>query len=101
MPRSGQRNSGHGRNQFTGVPPMPRRGDDDPANEAYCRSMHAFLIALIGILMLATLGVLLTGMIGMAREGNPRRSNKLMQLRVLLQGAAILLFVILMSLLRS
>lgn len=63
--------------------------------------MHAFLAVLIGILMLATLGVLLAGMVGMARQGNPRRSNKLMQLRVLLQAAALLLFVILMALLRS
>jgi hypothetical protein len=63
--------------------------------------MHAFLTVLIGILMLATLGVLIAGMIGLVREGDPRRSNKLMQWRVLLQGAAILLFVILMSLVRS
>jgi hypothetical protein len=63
--------------------------------------MHGFLAVLVGILMLATLGVLIAGMIGMMREGGPRRSNKLMQLRVLLQGAAILLFIILMSLLRS
>jgi hypothetical protein len=63
--------------------------------------MHGFLAALVVIMMLATLGVLITGMVGMMREGSPRRSNKLMQLRVLLQGAAILLFVILMSLLRS
>jgi Hypoxia induced protein conserved region len=63
--------------------------------------MHAFLTVLIGILMLATLGVLIAGMVGLVREGDPRRSNKLMQWRVLLQGAAILLFVILMSLVRS
>ncbi|HEY1410595.1 MAG TPA: twin transmembrane helix small protein [Rhodopila sp.] len=63
--------------------------------------MHGFLTVLIGILMLATLGVLIAGMIGLVREGDPRRSNKLMQWRVVLQGAAILLFVILMSLLRS
>ena len=63
--------------------------------------MHNFMIALIGILMLATLGVLVAGMVGMARETNPRRSNKLMQWRVVLQGATVLLFVILMSLLRS
>jgi hypothetical protein len=63
--------------------------------------MHGFLAVLVGILLLATLGVLIAGMIGMVREGSPRRSNKLMQLRVLLQGAAILLFIILMSLLRS
>ena len=63
--------------------------------------MHGFLIVLIGILMLATLGVLIAGMVGMVRNGDPRRSNKLMQWRVLLQGGAILLFVILMTLLRS
>jgi hypothetical protein len=63
--------------------------------------MHAVLTVLVGILMLATLGVLIAGMVGMVRNSNPRRSNKLMQLRVLLQGAALLLFIILMSLLRS
>jgi hypothetical protein len=63
--------------------------------------MHGFLTVLVAILMLATLGVLIAGMIGLVREGDPRRSNKLMQWRVLLQGATILLFVILMSLLRS
>jgi hypothetical protein len=63
--------------------------------------MHAVLTVAIGILMLATLGVLIAGMIGLVRQGNPRRSNKLMQWRVLLQGATILLFIILMSLLRS
>jgi hypothetical protein len=63
--------------------------------------MHGFLTVLVVILMLATLGVLIAGMIGLVREGDPRRSNKLMQWRVLLQGATILLFVILMSLLRS
>jgi hypothetical protein len=65
------------------------------------QQMHALLAVLVGILMLATLGVLIAGMVGMVREGDPRRSNKLMQWRVLLQGATILLFMILMSLLRS
>ena len=63
--------------------------------------MHGFLTILIGILLLATLGVLLAGMVGMARGTDPRRSNKLMQWRVILQGSAILLFMIIMSLLRS
>jgi hypoxia induced protein len=63
--------------------------------------MHSFLAVLVGILMLATLGVLIAGMVGMVREGDPRRSNKLMQWRVLLQGAAILMFIVLMTLLRS
>jgi hypothetical protein len=63
--------------------------------------MHGLLAVLVGILMLATLGVLTVGVVGMLRQGDPRRSNKLMQWRVLLQGAAILLFIVLMSLLRS
>jgi hypothetical protein len=63
--------------------------------------MHTFLIVLMGILLLSVLGVLVAGMVGMARGVDPRRSNRLMQWRVLLQGAAILLFAILMSLLRS
>jgi len=63
--------------------------------------MYVFLTILVGVLMLATLGVLIAGMVGMVREGDPRRSNKLMQWRVVLQGATILLFMILMGLLRS
>jgi hypothetical protein len=63
--------------------------------------MHAFLTVLIGILMLATLGVLVAGMVGLVREGDPRKSNRLMQWRVALQAAAIVLFAIMMSLLRS
>ena len=74
---------------------------DAGGDAAYYLVMHMFLTVLVGILMLATLGVLLAGMVGMVREGNPRRSNKLMQWRVLLQGLTILLFMILMSLLRS
>ena len=57
---------------------------------------------MIGLLMLATLGVLIAGMVGMVRGGgDPRRSNRLMRWRVILQGAALLLFALLMSLLRS
>jgi hypothetical protein len=80
-------------------------GSPDRTPQTRCASysirMHGFLTVLVVILMLATLGVLIAGMIGLVREGDPRRSNKLMQWRVLLQGATILLFVILMSLLRS
>jgi hypothetical protein len=67
----------------------------------YSIQMHGLLTALIGILMLCTLGVLIAGLFGMVREGDPRRANKLMQWRVLLQGATILLFVIFMTLLGS
>ena len=64
--------------------------------------MKGFLTVLIALLMLATLGVLIAGMVGLVRGGgDPRRSNTLMRWRVILQGAAILLFALLMSLLRS
>jgi hypothetical protein len=60
-----------------------------------------FLNILVGVVLLAVLGVLAAGMIGFARNGDPRRSNKLMQWRVMLQGAALILIVLLMSLLRG
>ena len=60
-----------------------------------------FLNILVGIALLSVLGVLAAGMIGIARGGDPRRSNKLMQWRVMLQGAALILIVLLMSLLRG
>jgi len=63
--------------------------------------MHAFLTVLIGILLFATLGVLIAGVVGMIREQDPARSNRLMRWRVILQATAILLFMIMMTLLRS
>ncbi len=64
--------------------------------------MKTFLIVLIALLMLATLGVLFAGLLGMVRGGgDPNRSNALMRWRVLLQAGALVLFAILMSLLRS
>jgi hypothetical protein len=63
--------------------------------------MHAFLTVLTGLVLLSVLGVLMAGMIGMARGMDGRTSNKLMQWRVLLQACALLLFILMMSLLRS
>lgn len=71
------------------------------AESAYARQMHTFAAIVIGLVMLATLGVLFAGLITMARGGSGATSNKLMRYRVLLQGAAILLLVIFMSILRS
>ena len=65
-------------------------------------AMRTFLTVLVVLAMLGTLGVLFAGMFGLVRGGgDPRRSNALMRWRVLLQGLAILLFVILLSILRS
>ncbi|MEA2741524.1 MAG: hypothetical protein QOH05_4831 [Acetobacteraceae bacterium] len=83
------------------VRPKPNTDLYNPPATPYMPPVHAFLTVLVGLLMLATVGVLVAGMVGLVRENNPRRSNKLMQWRVLLQGATILLFMILMSLLRS
>ncbi|HEX4192920.1 MAG TPA: twin transmembrane helix small protein [Stellaceae bacterium] len=58
--------------------------------------MEGILPILVVLAMLATLGVLLFGVLNMAKGGNPRRSNKLMQLRIWMQGLALLLFVIFM-----
>ena len=55
--------------------------------------MSTGLLILIGLLLLAVLGVLGMGVIGMIRDGgtNPQRSNTLMRWRVILQGIAVLL----------
>jgi len=57
---------------------------------------------LVVLAMLATLGVLFAGVFGMGRPGAGARlrSNKLMQWRVILQAAALFLFVIFMLLYR-
>ncbi len=74
----------------------------NPRRHLYLQSMKTFLAILVGLLMLATLGVLFAGMFGLVRGGgDPRRSNQLMRWRVILQGAALLLFALLMTLLKS
>ncbi len=66
------------------------------------KAVKTFLTILIAILMFATLGVLFAGLIGLARDGHdPARSNRLMRWRIILQGSALLLFMLLMSLLHS
>ena len=60
--------------------------------------MNGFLAILVIIAMVATLGVLFVGMFAMARGGefNRKYGNTLMRYRVLLQGLAILLFILFM-----
>ena len=62
--------------------------------------MEYVLPILVVIAMFGALGALAFGVISMAKGGNPRRSNKLMQSRVLLQGLALLLFALFMMLFR-
>ena len=64
-------------------------------------AMQAALTVLVVLAMVGTVGVLFAGLLGLARGGeNPRRSNALMRWRVVLQGAAVVLFVALLMLLR-
>jgi hypothetical protein len=58
--------------------------------------MTTVLGVLLGLTMLAILGVLAAGIIGVAAGQNPRRSNALMRARVALQGTALVLFVLLL-----
>lgn len=58
--------------------------------------MKTFFFILMLIAMVITLGVLATGIIGMARGGefNAKYGNKLMRARVIAQGCALALFAI-------
>jgi hypothetical protein len=64
---------------------------------AYMGGMKLFLMILLGADMIAVVAVMLVGAVGMANlSRNPRTSNKLMRARVVLQGVAIGLVVLLM-----
>ena len=62
-------------------------------------SMHIILV----LFMLATLAVVVIGVIAMAVNGklNKNHSNKLMRLRVLFQAIAVLVFVVIIWLARN
>lgn len=63
--------------------------------------MHTFASIMVGLLMLATLGILFAGLIGMARGQTGASANRFMRYRVLLQGATLVLLMVFMSLLRG
>lgn len=58
--------------------------------------MQTLLTILLAAAMLGTLGVLIAGMVGMARGQSGARSQKLMRYRVIMQGVALVLFALLM-----
>ncbi|NKB48300.1 MAG: twin transmembrane helix small protein [Alphaproteobacteria bacterium] len=60
--------------------------------------MNTVIITLLAITLVAIVIVLLTGIIGMGRGGdfNAKYGNKLMRARVILQGLAIVLFLLLL-----
>jgi hypothetical protein len=64
--------------------------------------MRTFLTILLVIAMLAVVGTLFAGMVGLVRGGDDRqRSNQLMRWRVILQGVALAIFVLLLLVLRD
>ena len=62
--------------------------------------MTVFLTILLVLAMLGTLTVLGFGVATLLRGGDPRRSNKLMQSRVMLQFVALMLFALFMTFFR-
>jgi len=58
--------------------------------------MTMLLTILLVLAMLGVLGVLGVGVATMARGGNPRLSNKMMQARVVMQALALVLLALLM-----
>jgi hypothetical protein len=62
--------------------------------------MTTFITILLVFAMIGTLTVLGFGVATMLRGGDPRRSNKLMQSRVIMQALALVLLAVLMLLAR-
>lgn len=63
--------------------------------------MQTFLIILLVLVMLATVGVLLAGLLGLVRgTTTPEQSNTLMRWRIIAQAGALALFMLLLSLIR-
>lgn len=60
--------------------------------------MATFLMILVVLSMLGTLGVMFAGMLGLVRseDGGGVRSNRLMRLRVVMQGVTLVLFLLLL-----
>ncbi len=64
--------------------------------------MRAFLTLLMVLAMLGVVVILAVGVIGLVRKGaDPRRQNALMRWRILLQAAAIGLFLLILTMFRS
>ena len=63
--------------------------------------MKTLLTILVALSMLATLGAMFAGVLGVGKEGGGARSNKLMRYRVLLQGVTVVLFVLLLLTVRG
>ena len=76
--------------------------DDNPPHPAQLIKMTTFLTVLVVFALLGTVGALGAGLFGlMSGRQDPARSNQLMQYRILFQGVAVALFVVLLMLMKS
>jgi hypothetical protein len=64
--------------------------------ERYDAAMTTFLTVILVLAMIGVLVALGVGVATMLKGGNPRRSNKMMQMRVVMQAVALLVLVLLM-----
>jgi len=58
--------------------------------------MKTVLTILLVLALIGVLGILGMGLVTVVRGGNPRRSNKLMQARVIMQAVALAILAMLM-----
>ena len=58
--------------------------------------MHVFLTVILVLAMVGVLIALGVGVATMLKGGNPRRSNKMMQMRVVMQAVALVALALLM-----
>jgi hypothetical protein len=58
--------------------------------------MHVFLTVILVLAMVGVLIALGVGIATMLKGGNPRRSNKMMQMRVVMQAVALVVLALLM-----
>lgn len=63
--------------------------------------MKVFLTILLVLALASVAIVLLLGVVGMLRGGDPRTSNKLMRMRVVLQGVALAIVALLLLMLKA
>ena len=65
--------------------------------------LSVLLMVLLGLALAVTVGALVAGVVAMARGGsfNARWGNKLMRLRIIAQGAAVVLLAVLAAVMYS
>lgn len=62
----------------------------------YDAAMSVFLTVILVLAMIGVLVALGVGVVTMLKGGNPRRSNKMMQMRVVMQAVALVALALLM-----